>query len=384
MNETIGLETTNDNTPRPTTSQEKTMTTSTQAATAFAGPNTLRKDAEGLDDLEGLIEQNGGTGEWETRPEDREINRWLFPRFEGAETWGTCSTKGKAHTGVHEETDTCKSFDPDSGGLYMSRDGIGDHDSDVETIAAWLDAPRTIVGAVFLRGEPGTGKTALVEAAVTYADRELTTIVCTPDHTKDSLFLRFVGEGNGDVGRDGSKTPFTLGSLPYAVKHGHTLYLDEFMLLVDGLKPIIYSLADGRRFLPEGNVDGSALEIHPNFRLILSSNPDVRGASLPEPVGSRCAGTTLTIDTSAEMLRDLGIDDSLVAAWETLGNSGLWRPQIRELRVADYWMNVDLAQAISAMIPEHCPESQREQVRDTVMALVGTAPINTDGRLIVK
>lgn len=337
------------------------------------------------DDIESaldIIERNGGAGAYETDFGDEPAPRWLFPRFAGAENLGTCETK--SHDGVaHTKSGKCKNFSVDTGNMYLSRSGLGPYDTDVETVAAWLAAPRNMVGAVLLLGEPGTGKTALIEAAVTHADRTMTTVVCTPDHTKDSLFLRFVGEGNGDAGRDGRPTPYTLGPIPYAAKHGHTLYMDEFMLLVDGVKPLVYPLADGRRILPEGNVDGSELEVHPDFRLILSSNPMVRGASLPEPVGSRCASTTLTVETSASMLRDLSIDESVVHAWEALGTAGLWRPQIREMRLADYWLEVDPSQAVSAFLPEHCPESQREAVRNVVVASLG-GEIRADGRLVVS
>lgn len=305
------------------------------------------------DDIESaleIIEANGGTGEWEAASET-EVERWLFPRFKGA---------------------------TDDADMYLSRVGLGPYDTDVETVAAWLAAPRNIVGATLLLGEPGCGKTALIEAAVTHAEREMTTVVCTPDHTRDSLFMKFVGEGLGDNG-----TAFTLGPVPYAALHGHTLYMDEFMLLVDGVKPLVYPLADGRRFLPEGNIDGSPIEVHPDFRLILSSNPMVRGASLPEPVGSRCASTTLTVETSAAMLRDLAIDEAIVQAWEALGTAGLWRPQIREMRVADYWLGVDPAQAVSAFLGEHAPESQRKAIRDTVVSQIG-GQIRDDGRLVVK
>lgn len=331
-----------------------------------------------LEDALSLISENGGSGEYETN-EETTIERWLFPRFPGADEIGTC----ERHTGEHKEITTgakkgqCKNWTVDSGNMYMSRTGVGPHDSDVETVAAWLDAPRTLVGGVLLLGEPGTGKTALVEAAVTYAKRELMTVVCTPDHTKDSLFLRFMGEGKGEGG-----SPFALGPIPYAAKHGLTLYCDEVMLLVDGLKPVLYSLADGRRFLPEGNVDGSPLEIHPDFRLILSSNPLVRGASLPEPLASRCATTTLTVETGEDLLLDLGLAEEVVAAWKALGVANLFRPQIRELRLADYWLNIDQSQAMSAFLPEHCPETDREAVRNTVMGYIG-GDLRADGRLVV-
>ncbi len=314
-----------------------------------------------------IIDANGGSGEWETTlgaADDGStgVQRWNFPRFDGAE---------------------------DAADMYMSRTGIGPYDTDVETVGAWLDAPRNVVGAVLLLSEPGTGKTALVEAVATHTDRPVTTVLCTPDHTKDSLFLRFVGEGKGDLiesedGATGERSPYTLGPIPYAAKHGHLLYLDEVMLLMDGVKPVLYSLSDGRRFLPEGNVDGSPMEVHPNFRLIMSSNPLVRGASLPEPIASRCASTTLHVETDKAMLIDLGIDESVVAAWDGLGTQGLWRPQIREMRMADYWLNIDPAQAVSAFVPEHCPESQRKQIRDAVVSFLGGATQRADGRLVVS
>lgn len=307
------------------------------------------------DDIESalsIIEEHGGTGEWEDGDgASGSTPRWLFPRFDGAE---------------------------DPADMYLSRTGLGPYDTDVETIAAWMSAPRNVVGAVLLLGEPGCGKTALIEAAATHADRNLATHLCTPDDTRESLMLRFVGEGNGENG-----TPFVKGPLAHAAEIGATFYADEFMLTPDGVKPVYYQLADGRRFLAGGNIDGSDLEIHLDFRLVLSSNPGVRGASLPEPVGSRCASTTLTVETSAPMLRDLAIDESVVAAWEALGTAGLWRPQIREMRLADYWLPVDPSQAVSAFLPEHCPESQREQVRNTVVSFLGGS-VRADGRLVVS
>lgn len=357
---------------------------------AFENLNPGAKQPLGVsgEDIDDILADNDAIGDWEdigTDGKPKATPRWLFERFPGAEEIGTCSAESEdgKHKGIHQMTGDCSEFVTDPGNMYLSRSGLGPYDTDVETIAAWLDAPRNMVGGILLLGEPGTGKTALVEAAVTHAERELTTIVCTPDHTKDSLFLRFVGEGHGDPGKDGEPTPFVLGPLPYAAKHGHTLYMDEYMLLIDGLKPVTYSLMDGRRFLPEGNVDGSPLEIHPNFRMILSSNPLVRGASLPEPIASRCASTTLTINTGADMLRDLGIAEDIVAAWEALKTQGLFRVQIRELRLADYWLPIDPAQAVSAFLPEHCPEADRPHVRDLVVSYLG-ASIPQDGRLVVE
>lgn len=226
-----------------------------------------------------------------------------------------------------------------------------------------------------------THNTALAQAAATHGGWNFRVITATPDHTKDSLLIRFMGEGKGLNG-----TAFGLGPLAQAVadaaERKTVLCIDEFMLFVDGVKPVFYPLLDGNHWLPEANIDGSAMPIPDNFRVIVTSNPQVRGASLPEPIASRFASTTLTVETSASMLRDLAIDDAIVAAWEALGTQGLWRPQIREIRLADYWLSVDMAQAVSAFVPEHCPESQRKAVRDTVVGYLG-GNIREDGRLVV-
>lgn len=336
------------------------------------------------EDMFSVLTENGGVGEFEAAGL-MEVERFAFPRFPGADKIGTCSAKLKAHKGKHEETAKCLDFEPDMMNVYLSRAGSGPYESDVQTVAGWLDAPRQVVGAVLLLGEPGCGKTALIEAASTYMEAKLFTHICTPDDTRDSMFLRFVGEGHGDGG-----TAFAKGVVPtavqWAIDHPEQvtlLYMDEFYLLVDGVKPIFYSIMDGRKFLPGGNVDGSAMAIPDNFRIVLSANPQVRGASLPEPIGSRCASTTLTVETSEQMLVDLGIDEGIISAWVGLGQSNLWRPQIRELRAADYWLDIDINQSVSAFLPEHAPESQRKEIRDTVVGFLG-GDVRDDGRLVVS
>src|ERR1700751_3091236 len=257
-----------------------------------------------IEDALAIIGEHGGIGEWEADA-SKTIERWLFPRYtpkcltcgepmtqdDESALWACKEARTKRSLHTHD-------FEMDMGDMYLSRAGLGKYDTDVETVAGWLDAPRNRVGGILLLGEPGTGKSALAQAACTLAGREITYITATPDDTKDSLFLRFVGEGHGEDG-----TPFVMGQLPHACKTGKVLVVDEYMLWPDAIKPISYNLMDGSHYLPGGNVDGSALEIHPDFRIIITSNPQVRGASLPEPIGSRPPAPTTPRATRASLLR---------------------------------------------------------------------------------
>lgn len=346
------------------------------------------------EDIANIIDGEGGTGEWEQEEDGAAVERWLFPRFFGAENIGTC----EKHTalGTHGRADDCAEFIPSPANMYLSRSGLEGYDTDVETLVDWLAADRGIVGAINLEGLPGVGKTALLEAATTHAERRILAHLCTGDDTRETLLLRFVGEGKGECIAEGHDhapgqtqdadcvlSPYTYGSLAYAAIHGLVWYGDEWQMLQDTVKVILYSATDGRHSLPGGRADGRDLVFHPDFRVVLSSNPNVRGASIPEPMASRCAGHTLTVETSGNMLRDLSIDDSIVSAWEALGSQNLFRPQIREMRVADYWLNRNPTQAASAMIPGHCPESERKAVRDIVVSFMG-GNLRPDGRLVVS
>lgn len=105
---------------------------------------TSTLDGDSIASALDIIDLNGGLGEWETGVTETTTARWLFPRTPGAENIGRCSAKSAAHKRTHQKNTKCADFNPDPGGMYLSRTGLGPYDTDVETIAAWLDAPRNV------------------------------------------------------------------------------------------------------------------------------------------------------------------------------------------------------------------------------------------------
>src|SRR6478736_6340719 len=104
-------------------------------------------DGSDIDTALAIIEAEGGVGEWETAADaaNQSIERWQFPRFDGAEHIGTCSDKNgdvpSGHEGIHTRVTTGKkadqcgvNFTPDPGNMYLSRSGSGPYDTDVETV----------------------------------------------------------------------------------------------------------------------------------------------------------------------------------------------------------------------------------------------------------
>lgn len=249
---------------------------------------------------------------------------------------------------------------------YVSR-SLGGYDDDVLGIR---DLYQMGVHTLLL-GEPGCGKTALIEAALPDAENDI-------GHSKMTLPDMMWRPRLSPTGVVYDPSPLTR-----AVMAGKPYYLDETMRLSEDGFTALFSAMDGRDVIISGNLDGSDLPIAPGFCVFGASNPGVRGAFLPEAIRSRFH--ILEVKVSETILGQLGLDDVLQTVWKNLSavdNGEGWRPSIRELLNAQKFLTAgNEPQAAYALTGERVPAKDREQVAKVVGLLLGVR-VPTEGGVI--
>ena len=262
---------------------------------------------------------------------------------------------------------TKKTYTMHNGKEYLSR-GLAGYEDDV---AGLRELVKSGVHPLLL-GEPGCGKTALVQTAFPDAENEI-------GHSKmtapDMLWRPRI-DAKGNVVMDAAP-------LVRAVTKGVPLYLDESMRLSDDGWTPLFSAMDGRGFIVGGNLDGSDLPIKEGFCVIGASNPLVRGAFLPDAIASRFH--ILTVETSEDLLIRLGLDERLLVVWNNLSNQDggeSWRPSIREMISAQQFITAgNMAQAAFALTGWRVPARDRVSVAGVVSSLLGVRVDQLGGKI---
>jgi nitric oxide reductase NorQ protein len=244
-----------------------------------------------------------------------------------------------------------------NGREYLAR-ALGGYSDDVEG----LREMRTLGVHTLLLGDPGTGKTALLQAAFPDAENEI-------GHSKmtawDMLWRPRPLE-------DGS-IKFDPAPLTRAALNGKPLYVDEIMRMNEDALTPLFSAMDGRGFIVGGNLDGTDLPVAEGFVVIGASNPMVRNAFLPDAIASRFH--ILSVETDESLLKRLKLDERLVVAWKNLkamDGGETWKPSIRELLAAQRFLNVGKdAQAAYALTGYRIPARDRVVVANVIAPLLG-------------
>jgi hypothetical protein len=251
-----------------------------------------------------------------------------------------------------------------NGDLYFSRPW-GEHD-DVSV----LRTARNNQMYCLLYGEPGCGKTALIEAAFAGSDQGgLYTVLGSGDTEVADL----VG---GYVQTPGGSFVWEDGPLVKAAESGSTLLIDEIGLIDTKVLAVVYGLMDGRReYTVTANPERGTVKAQPGFYVVAATNPNAPGVRLSEALLSRFS-LQVEMTTDWSLARKLGVPTQMVTVGQNLSkkrasNEVSWAPQMRELLAFRDIEKVFGTKFAVANILAAAPELDRPVVADVFARVLG-------------
>lgn len=250
------------------------------------------------------------------------------------------------------------------GAVYIPRMLDRHHD-----VAAVRQA-RTAGLPMLLRGEPGTGKTAMIEAAF---GEDLYTLSGSGD-TEVADFL-----GSWVQNADGTFS-FAEGPLLLAMKEGKPFFIDEVALIDPKAMSCVYSAMDGRGEVHvTTNPTIGTVKAQPGFYVCAAYNPNAPGARVSEALLSRFI-IQIEVTTDYALCRTLGVNSKFVSAARNLDmkrqNGEIsWAPQLREclgFKAVEETFGLDMAVANALA---QAPEEDRTVVADVLTRQFGNASV---------
>jgi len=218
-------------------------------------------------------------------------------------------------------------------------------------------------------GEPGCGKTALVEAAFAEESGGLFTVLGSGDTEVADLVGGYVQTPSGNfVWED--------GPLVKAAEAGGTLLVDEIGLIDTKVLAVMYGLMDGRReYTVTANPERGTVKAQSGFYVVAATNPNAPGVRLSEALLSRFL-LQVEMTTDWSLARKLGVPTQMVTVGQNLSkkwtsNEVSWCPQMRELLgFRDIETRFGTKFAISNLLAA-APEIDRPTVADVFSRVYG-------------
>lgn len=266
-----------------------------------------------------------------------------------------------------------------NGETYYARSILG-RANDVELLRGTVgDVPARNIYPL-LHSEPGTGKTAAVEAAFP----GLITVPGDDDTDVDAFTGQWVQRPDGSYA-------WSDGPLVVAAEQGRPLFIDEIALINPKVLAVVYAAMDGRGvFGIPTNPQREPVVVRPGFTVVGACNPRAPGARMSEALLSRF---TLHVEytTDYDLMKEMGVHTKVVTVAKNLAAKRAnrevrWVPQARELlafRMAEERFGLDVA---TANLIGVAPETDRPVVADMVSRAFGSAvaPLRTGGAAVAE
>ena len=225
---------------------------------------------------------------------------------------------------------------------------------------------------VLLTGEPGTGKTALIEAAFGSGGSPLYTV----QGSGDTELADFVGGyvqvvSRASDGKEMIRYEWVDGPLLRAMEEGVPLYIDEIPLIDPKVLPGVYSLMDGRNELRvTQNPERGVVKAKEGFYIVAACNPKAPGARMSEALTSRFS-LQFEVTTDYGLARRLGVPAKMVTAAQNMQrkvekDEMSWAPQLRELLAFRDIASIYGEDTALANIVSISPEIDRSLVLDVM------------------
>jgi hypothetical protein len=286
---------------------------------------------------------------------DKDAGRAVIRNRNGAEP-------KKAKVIVAEVLSGAGTYARPNGESYVARKwGDTDHE-DIQV----LRLARKSNQFALLYGAPGTGKTALIEAA--FPD-ELYTVLGTGDTEVGDLVGGYIQNISGGF-------EWVDGPLVKAAEEGKVLLIDEIGLIDPKVLSVVYGLMDGRREIAiTANPERGVVKAKEGFYVVAATNPNAPGVVLSEALLSRFT-IQAEMTTDWTIARKLGVPAVVITASQNLAkkyqsDEVSWSPQMREVLAFKTLAEVFGTKFAIANLLAASPELDRPVVADVFTRAFG-------------